>query len=172
MISFITGLLFFSIQKNLLVLNFKTYQLNNKYQEHEISHFKKLITLYFWQNEQWKSEKIEILWSQDNANNLTKLIQNWLVLLTEEQVTQDKVNLQAALVNRNAQTAYLSFDKTLFHKNLSTYQKLLIIEGLLKTVRANQIPVQEIQFLVQHQIIADPHLDFSKPWPINGFLKI
>jgi len=169
--SFVAGLVLISIQKNFIILNFNTTKLANHQTQTQTNFTKKNITLWFWQNEQWHSEQTIILWGQDSANNLTSLVQNWLALATEEQIIKNKINLQAALVSKNEQTAYLSFGNTLFNKNLSTYQKLLIIESLLKTIRTNQTGIQEIQFLVQHQIMQDSQLDFANPWPITGFLK-
>lgn len=170
-ISLIAGLILIAIQKNLIILNFKTNQLASYQPKSTASYFKKTVTLYFWQNEQWQVEKNDILWQQDSASNLTNLIQNWLLLASEEQIIKNKISLQAVLISQNKQTAYLSFDQPLFNPGLSTYQKLLIIESLLKTMRVNQTGIQDVQFLVQHQMMLDPHLDFTRPWIITGFLK-
>lgn len=159
------------MQKNLIILNFNHNKITNAKMQNKTNFAKKNITLFFWQNEQWQSEKNEILWEQDCASNLNNLVQNWLVLLKEEQMTKDKINLQVALVSQSSQTAYLSFDQPLFSNNTSTYHKLLIIESLLKTIRTNQTGIQAVQFLVQHQIMQDAQLDFTLAWPINGFLK-
>jgi hypothetical protein len=46
-----------------------------------------------------------------------------------------------------------------------------LIEGLLKTLRENDIKIQRIHFLLHHQPLVDYHLDFSHPWPLEGFLN-
>ncbi len=171
-ISFLAGIVLISLQKNLIILNFKNNTLKDTSQSYKSSCFKKNVTLYFWQNEQLKSESNQILWEQDSAKNLTNLIHNWLGLLSEEQIIPDKIKLQAVLLSKNAKTAYLSFDQPLLNKNSSTSQKLLLLESLLKTIRTNQNDIQEVQFLVQHQIMQDPQLNFAVAWPINGFLQI
>src|SRR3989338_8643524 len=87
--SFIAGLILISIQKNLIFFNFNTNQIINIKTQNQTSFSKKNIVLWFWQNEQWRSEQNVILWGQDTANNLTNLVQNWLILMTEEQIIKN-----------------------------------------------------------------------------------
>jgi hypothetical protein len=63
----------------------------------------------------------------------------------------------------------LSFDRSPFPTEWTTYEQWMWIESLLKTVRDNDIRIQRIRFLVHHQELIDYHLDFSNPWPIIGF---
>lgn len=167
-ICFITGFILIALKKNLIILNFEpNFGTTNPA---KTSCYKKTITLYFWKNNSWQMEKNEILWSTDQAHNISNLVQNWLSLLDEEKLINTKVELQAAILTQNNQTVYLSFDHNLLPKEFSTYQKLLLIESLLKTLRANQIAIPNIMFLVNHQLLNDPHLDFSCPWPLVGFM--
>jgi hypothetical protein len=170
---FVAGLLFMALQQNWIILRFSSSILNHESPSNSpsVSSFKKKkITLFCWKNDSWFSESNEILWSSDSAQNITNLVQSWLTLLDEEKLTSNKITLQSALLTANSQTAYLSFDQTLFSKDASTYQKLMVIEGLLKTLRANHLTTPFMQFLTQHQVAKDSHLDFSNPWPITGFL--
>ena len=66
---------------------------------------------------------------------------------------------------------FLSFNKDLFDKQYATFEKLMIIESLLKTMRDNKIAIQSVRFLVHHQIMTDDHLNFIISWPILGYLK-
>lgn len=167
--SFIAGFGLIAIKKNWLILNFNN-QSSTMPNTHQKYH-KKNVKIWFWKHDKWHFEENDILWGQDNATNITNLVQNWLIVLDEENITKNKINLQSTVNTQNQQTAYLSFDHNLFTKELSTYQKLIIVESLLKTLRTNQVSTQNIQFLVQHQTMKDNHLDFNNPWPINGFLK-
>lgn len=162
------GMLFVAVQKEWIILRFSSshIQINNK--TNALS--KRSVMIFFWHNQEWRSEKNLLIWSSDLATNVANLTQSWLTLLDEEKITRYKVNLESALINQNQQIVYLSFDRTLFTKEMSTHQKLMIIEGLLKTLRENQIKIPQVQFLVHHQPIKDGHLDFSQPWPISGFL--
>lgn len=170
---FITGALWISLQNNWIILRFKTQNIFSENLSNtpcQASH-KKKCSLWYWKNDSWSCEHNEILWGPDTANNIFNLVQNWLTLLDDEKITSNKITLQSALITSNNQTAYLSFDQNLFNKDDNTYQKLMLVEGLLKTLRTSYIATPHIQILIQHQIAKDPHLDFSNPWPLNGFLK-
>ena len=84
---------------------------------------------------------------------------------------EKKVVVQTVLLSASDQVAYLSFDSGPLSEESSTFDKWMLIEGLFKTIRKNNVPLEQIQLLVHHQLMKDPHLDFSKPWPIDGFLK-
>lgn len=132
---------------------------------------KKKVTRVYWHNESWHAEETELLWSEDKAEIVLRLITSWLSLLDEEKVMEKKVSVQSAVLTQSGVEVYLSFDRNPFNKNQSTYEKLMWIEGILKTIRENGIHIQQIQFLVHHQPLHDFHLDFSNPWPITGFLE-
>lgn len=132
---------------------------------------KKQATLFFWQHEKWKSETQDVLWSESIDHNIHTLINTLLNMLEEENILHKKITLQSALLSPSGHEAYLSFDHNPLPKESSTFEKWMIIEGLLKTIRENKIPIQGIQFLVYHQPLCDPHLDYSKPWPIHGFIN-
>jgi len=83
---------------------------------------------------------------------------------------EKKITVQTVLLSTSDQVAYLSFDSDPLSKESSTFDKWMLIEGLLKTIRENSVRLQQIQLLVHHQLMQDPHLDFSKPWPVDGFL--
>lgn len=131
---------------------------------------RKKVSLSFWKNHKWHRENSDILVSDDLATTLEHLINAWLAILDEEQVMDKKVALQAVLLTQ-ADHAYISFDRSPFTKEAPTWDKLVWIEGLLKTIRENWGKIRQIQFLVHHKPLQDYHLDFSNPWPIQGFLS-
>ena len=132
---------------------------------------KKPYTLYFWKHKKWHSEQITILVYHTINKQLTTLVNKWLILLDEECLIPTKASVQSILLTPSCKTAYISFDHTLFSTESSTYEKYMIIEGLLKTIRKNNIELQDIFLLVHHQILNDPHLDLSHAWPITGFIS-
>jgi len=132
---------------------------------------KKTVTLYFWQHEKWHSESVELVWSDNKAETIEHLVTNWLALLEENNITHKKITLQSALLSPSTLDAYLSFDRSPFAPQATTHEKLMLIEGLLKTLRSNNIKLQGVRFLVNHNPLNDNHLDFSKEWPIIGFLE-
>ncbi len=131
---------------------------------------KKQITHYYFHGDKWKTEKQELLWTENVEKNIFQLINAWLTLLDEEHITIKKTTLQSALMS-TAGCVYLSFDHNILNKEETIFKKWMVIEGLLKTITHNDITISHVQFLVQHQQLQDPHLDFSLAWPIYGFIK-
>lgn len=165
--SLLSGMLFFALYNQWIIIKFPSFaplstnaSLINK----------KKITLHFFHQDKWKTEIQDQLWTENVTKNLSQLINSWLVVLDDERIISKKTVLQSALVSHSG-TAYISFDHNVFSKEDPLFKKWMIIEGLLKTIRTNEIPIQQVQFLIQHQQLNDPHLDFSMPWPIHGFMK-
>lgn len=130
---------------------------------------KKKITLFFWKDEKWHHETIGMVWSDVKTENIQYVIAHWLKLLDEDDMMHKKISIQSVLISPSGADAYVSFDRYPFAQDATIHEKLMWIEGILKTMRENKIPVQAIRFLVQHKPLQDPHLDFNNPWPIIGF---
>jgi len=152
------------------MLRFPSYKTESEQTTQQLRAHKKPATLFFWHNKRWNKETVEILQTNDNAQTAQHLLNSWLTLLDEEQVMAKKVMLQSALLSDDQQL-YLSLDRNPFNETDSTYDKLMWIEGLLRTVREQSISVQGVRFLVHHQPMQDYHLDFSNSWPLAGFLN-
>lgn len=131
---------------------------------------KKQVNLFFWNRQSWKKETQELLWTEDTARNIQHLINAWLSLLDEEKLLKKKIGLETALLSPSGHEAYLSFDRNPLSKEQTIFEKWMIIEGLLKTLRENEVSLQRVQLLVHHKPLNDRHLDFSKPWPLGGFM--
>jgi len=167
---FLAGALFFAVYNRWIVFLYPSYVGQMKQAAGNMKFAKKDVMLTYWHKRKWHKEKINLLWSIDTSENLLYLLRSWLNLLDEDNVMKKKVGLQAVLLSASGQQAYLSFDRHPFGKEDSTYQKLMWIEGLLRTVCENDIKLQSVYFLVHHHIMEDYHLDFSNPWPVYGFL--
>lgn len=164
LIFFAVGSIIFLYFNEILIINFPKKELERE--NIEYGH-KKNIFLYFWKNDKWNKENIDILWINDLEKNIYQITNQWLNILDEEKITNKKISLQSALIENN--NLYLSFDSSLFSENFSTFKKLMIIESLLKTFNANKLEISQVYFLVHHEILDDHHLDFSNPWPLSGF---
>ena len=165
----IIGMIYFAFAHELIIIKHALNTTNHTITTHTIK--KKQVTLTFWHQNAWKTETQDLLWTTQHERNIYQLVNAWLVLIDEEKVLHKKITLQSALVSPLGHTAYLSFDHNPLPKEASTFEKWMLLEGLLKTIRQNNVPMQHIQFLVHHQPLNDQHLDFSKPWPIHGFLS-
>ncbi len=128
----------------------------------------KPVTIYFWKNQRWHQEQDSMLWDQGRCLNLQRLVQSWVAINAAEGLISHHLTLQACIIHQ--QTGYLSFEQPLFEKHFSTYQKVMLIESLLKSIRENHIQITQIQFLCQNHPMSDSHLDFSRPWPTQGFV--
>ena len=162
---FFCAAIFFAFYNQWIIIRFPSRDYGVHAQQ--IINKKQIIHHYFHHNK-WKSEKQEILWRDAVDKNIQHLINAWLALLDEERITPKKTVLQSVLIS-TAGVAYLSFDHNILAKDETIFKKWIIIEGLLKTLVANEIPISHIQFLVQHAVVSDAHLDFSSPWPVQGF---
>lgn len=135
---------------------------------HENSTHKKTISLYHF-NQTWRTDSIPLLLSQDGAHNAHILVGRWLEIALEEGLLKKKVAVQTSFITP-AQELILSFDRSLFAKESSTFDKWMIIEGILKSLKENVPHLKKVRFLANHQSLIDAHLDFSNAWPIDGFI--
>lgn len=132
---------------------------------------KKKFLLHYWHNAAWHTEDKELIQATDLRKTIGYLITAWLNLLEEEQLIHKKTTVQSVMLDQTERELYISFDHSFLPKHYSTYEKLLLVEGLLKTIRASTPQISHIIFLVHHQPLQDAHLDFTQPWPITGFLS-
>jgi len=169
-LTFLLGLFICALLNNWIIFRFPA-----RAQEQEQYHTppatsKKKITLFFWKHDQWRKETTSLIWHQDHDKNIETLTKAWLSTLEDEGLITTPVRLQSVLLAPSKSHAYLSFDRNFLPQDCPTYEKWLRIEGLLKTIREHNIPLTHVYFLVDHQPMADYHLDFSNPWPLGGFL--
>lgn len=167
------GIIFFILYNNLIILNIP-YLTNKNIIKESSTISKKKVFIHFYKNDSLEKEEIDILWSHDyneEEQNIKKLVQSWLIILDEEEIVEKKATLQTVAISDATNEIFLSFDRPPFNSMESTHKKLLIIEGLLKTLRENIDNKRKVRFLVHHTQMIDYHLDFSKAWPIEGFIK-
>ncbi len=167
--AFCIGVTVFMISNRWLIIHLNTGQ--STIDKKTLAIEKKPLRLYFWKEDAWHYEDTELLWSEDVADTLKYSANRWLSLLDEENLHSKKVVTQSVSLSPSGTIAYLSLDRYPFENESSTYEKYMFIEGLLKTLRAQQMAVTHICFLVHHKPLNDYHLDFSHPWPIKSFFQ-
>lgn len=166
-ITFTAGILFYLIYNNWIIL----YHPNLRQDTYNIAANKDQVTLFFMNNNQWQKEQKELILSGDKSQAIQAIIISWLNLLSEEKIDQKRVQLESVALSPEENELFISFNRTPFEPESSTYDKLIWIESLLKTFRENNINLQSVRFLVHHQPMSDSNLDFSDSWPIAGFLN-
>lgn len=171
LLCFIVGFLFHAYNKEwiILLLPHQTADIQSQAQTSETAFTQQKITLFFWKHDQWQKEYTSVIWSPEITHNIKTITNNWLTLLEDEKIIDTDIQLLSTVISSNKEL-FLSFNKDLCNTQDSTYTKLMIIHGLLKTIYENKIPIQSVRFLVHHQILIDDHLNFSIPWPINGYI--
>lgn len=169
-LSTISGMLFFAFYHHWIIFQFPWQNCSFETVATTPAQ-KKIVTLSYWQTHRFITEKKEILWSDNLTMNLTSLIKSWLHLAHEENCIPKKITLQSLIINETNQEAFISCNHNLINKELSSFEQLMVIEGLLKTVRDNSIPIRSIRFLVHHKPMQEYHLDFATSWPVEGFLQ-
>lgn len=117
----------------------------------------------------FRNEKETCLWPHDTAAALQSLVTVWTNLTNEDAPGGKTLHLQTALMS-DGHTAYLSFEQSLFDSEQSTHARWHKVESLLRTIRENMPEITSVMFLVNHKPLIDRCLDFSRPWPIQGFL--
>ncbi len=176
-ITFIIGSLYFMYHKECIIFRFSALlpSISPSTESSaectpEFNTHKKNIIFYFWHEDSWKSETKQCLWTTSKQANIKQVVLSFLTILEEEHVISYPIKMQAITLNENGNLLFLSFEKNPLLEQNSTYLKLKLIEGLLKTIRENGFDIKSVYFLQNHQTLKDPHLDFSQPWPIQGFL--
>ena len=169
--AFICGALLLSFKAGWLIIRYPSYR-HDIAQQKATLHVKRTpVIFHYFKDNNWHTENSELLWGQDVAYNIQYLINSWLSFLDEEHLMKKKITVATVLLSSTGSDAYISFDRNPLNKEASAYAKWMWIEGLLKTLRDQGIKVPNIHFLVHHQPLTDTHLDFSNPWPIQGYLS-
>ena len=169
-ITCLLGMLLVLFQQEILI--FRMPQHNKQHAIGITRAKKKQVTLYAWHNGSWQQDSFELIWPKEKQAQLTRVINSWFAYMHDEKLLPKKVTVQQVLLATGDQIAYVSCDRNPFGKAQPIHAKWHSIESMLKTVGSAGIPgVQELQILVNHKPLHDPHLDSARPWPIAGFMK-
>ena len=169
-ISFLFGIILYGYQKEWIIFipPYATAIHESESKDQKLQH--KTVSIFFFKHNQWHAEEINSIWSCDAAQNVKTITNNWLTLLEDEKIIDKDIQVVSSIISPSKEL-FLSFNKDPFIKQDSTYTKFMVIEGLLKTIRTNKIPVQSVRFLIHHQQLIDDHINFSISWPLTGYLK-
>ena len=166
LICFCVGIILYGINAEWIIIR----PFNHAHEQHTPS-MKKKVVLHYWQNEKWKSDTVEILWQQSMQENILYLVTTWLDFIHAEEIITKSILIESVIISPDGAELYLSFNRNLVPKEWPTHEKWMLIEALLKTIRAHEPSFKKVHFLVQHQPMHDAHLDFSSAWPTEGFLN-
>lgn len=164
------GIIFALYNHGIIMLNCGVDLTHNAMPRTHIDEKKEIMTLHFFKHNAWHKEKIEIIYSKTKKDVAIKRLANaWLRVLDEENLMKKKVSIPYVLLYSSENELSICFDRSPFHKEMSSYDKLMWIEGLLKTIREARLGIDKMTLTVHHKPLRDYHLDFSHPWPIQGY---
>lgn len=166
-IALFAGILFYAFYNEVIIIRIPSKKM--AYNISQIDRQKKRYSIYFWKDGSFSKDEKELISSSHKTEMLTYIITNWLSTGLDEK-TQKKVQLESVMLDANQVDAYISFDRNPFLKESSTFEKWMLIESLLKTIRESGVNIQAVMFLIHQKPLIDHHLDFSRPWPITGFI--
>ena len=127
-------------------------------------------TLWIYNKGEFHKETTEIILSDDIAQTVKLLVNNWFALLEEERITDQQITVQSVAMASNNQEAFISLHQYPFDKQASTHTKLMLMESLLKTIKDAELEITSIRLLLHHQPLQDDQLNFDISWPIVGYL--
>lgn len=164
--SLLSGIIFFAFQKEYLILNVRKATINNE----QVTANKKNIKLFYWKLNDWQFEQIPLLIDNKADLSVQHILNHWLQLLHDEKIIKKKIIIEAIMISYDQKELFISFDHLIWGKENSLFEKWMLVEGILKTVQQTDISVQKVRFLKKHKPINDHHLDFTRAWPIRGFM--
>jgi len=127
---------------------------------------KKTMPLHWWNNNRWNSENSIIISSSQTTDVVIHILNKWLLNAQDVGIIAKKVTIQSAMLSKNNHELFISFDRSILDKEQSIYEKLQLINGILKTIHGLDLGIIHVRFLVHHKPINDTHLDFNTSWNI------
>ena len=120
------------------------------------------VDIWYCDNQTMRKEKASILVPENSLEHVQAIVMAWLK--TEKQVLPDAFSFVTAT---DTNELILCFNKIPFKsEQLSTYMKLMIIHGLLRTVENNFPQFNAVYLRLQNKALPDAQLSFEKAWPL------
>lgn len=168
--TFVIGILLFAWRNEWIIIHVPA--LFHPAGEKGIAVNKQAIKVSYYKQENWHTENAETIWEHGaDAKNSARVAGAYFTLLYEEALTEQKIDIEAAATDQKDTTLYVSLTHNPLPTEATVKEKLMIVEGLLRTLREAVPALNKVVLLVHHQPLTDYHLDFAQPWPIEGFLS-
>lgn len=165
-ISCLIGILFFAWYHELILICFDQ---QTRFKP-TVAQQQTIVVWYFKASNWHQEQQIIITDADDRSAYVHKIVEQWLSILFNNGLLYKKIVIQSAAFNATGSDLYISFEHNPLHHQQSTQQKIMIINGLCKTLQENGIKAQRIHLLVQHTYLSDPHVLCNYGIPITGFI--
>lgn len=161
-ISFGIGLFLFFIHNNKIIIIQKPQDVPIPVK------MQKTIPFYYAVDDILKKEDHPIIWDTEPEHTIQTIVTEWFHFMHQEGYVPKKIYAKSVAYNPKRNEIYIDLSDFPFGKNHSTAKKILFIESLFKTISV--VPgITTIMLLCDEKPLIDPHLDFSYPWPIDGY---
>jgi hypothetical protein len=119
----------------------------------------------YWHPSKLHTGKRRLLWTEDEQDNIHRLISCWLAWLYNEEMLK-RINVETVMISPSADELFISFDKKLFSKNQSIHEKLACIHSLAQTIKPHT-HARKMRLLVHHAPMEDVHIDCIESLPLD-----
>lgn len=165
------GMLLFFVSRSLIIIRWPMHTYSRDEHKLVVASYKKVICTC-WKTGAYIPEERVLVGYDSMTKNLTLLVKEWLSFSQSEHVVNQDVVFQDCSMVIDKKTVLLSFSHNIFNQNASIQEKTHIVFSLFKTIRDSGILISAAMILVNHLPMSDDHLDFSFPWPMDGFVRI
>ena len=165
---FILGILFFGYQESWIIINIPQTSIWQNLQKPQPMHMN--VKLWAFKNNQWIQEIKQIIKTNDTAQTIQNLLNSWFLFLEEEHIISKTITIESVVLSPTQKLAFISLTHNPFMPHVSTYECLMLIESIVKTLRENNIQLQSIQLLIRHTPWHDHRLNMEIPWPLSGYI--
>ena len=158
LVGLVIGIILFFIQHGILHVSFTGFSssYNKAAFNKPESLQKRKILLYCWKEGKWQENETTILWKEEDiAKSMKHLINSWITYVQDEQLIDYALSLKQVAFSSQYNELYVSFNRTLFYQEWSITEKMLFVEGLLKTIRKTTRLPQAIVFLLNEKYMPD-----------------
>lgn len=129
-----------------------------------------IATIVYWKNGATVSEQHGIIEQESVAARCDTLVHAWYTVLESEKMLNPDTVIESVMYATTTQELFISWKKTPFIKTHTLYEKWLIVESLLATLRHAQLPIKTVLMLHNGGTLSDIHLAMEHPWPLAGFM--
>ena len=159
-ILFCIGALLFFYQESWLIINIPSTQ-QMKSSIKTSSKKSKNISIYLWQKDKFNQESCEILTTENQAQTIQQIVYHFFTNY-EDMINSDKqILVQSVILSPSEKQAFISLNNNPFNTESSTFEKLMLMKSLLKTLHEADLTITHVYLLVQHRPLVDHHLNFD-----------
>jgi hypothetical protein len=165
-VSILGGMLFFSVTHNIIIIRFPSPTQSES--THKPLH-KTLMRFTYWKGTTRSYEWRPIIQDDEDIVNAQRIITTYWTIIEDNGLLSSRIHVESTATDRTGKVLLCSLSNNPCSIETSTLDAWLIIEGLILTLRELMPQFQKILFLVNHEPLIHPNLDYSRPWPLEGF---